>query len=76
MSDLESVEWKGTTVKAYVSDEEPEVIDVSTWGRVQYLEMSCPHNLVIPIESALDPSEIIAHLCLRCDEQLPDWWCP
>jgi hypothetical protein len=77
MSGLRTVEWKGATVQAYVSDEEPETIVVTTYGgKETYVQGRCPHNLVIPIETVIDPPEVIAHLCLRCDEQLPEGWKP
>ncbi len=40
-------------------------------GRVRWVRGRCLHVHVVPVESG---GETVAHLCLVCDEQLPEEW--
>ena len=40
----------------------------------RYLKARCNHLEVVPVESAA--GEVVAHLCLTCDEQLSEYWRP
>jgi hypothetical protein len=41
-----------------------------------YVRGRCNHLEVIPVESVLDEDDVVAHLCLTCDQQLPAEWRP
>lgn len=38
-----------------------------------YVKGRCLHTEVVPVEAG---GEVVAHLCLTCDEQLPEEWKP
>lgn len=43
-------------------------------GTTQYLRGLCRHREVVPVESVA--GEIVSHLCITCDYQLPKEWRP
>lgn len=63
-----------------VLDDRWEWIEERTFGspEPQYVRGRCRHREVVPVESlgVLGPVEVVAHLCLTCDAQLPAEWLP
>jgi hypothetical protein len=41
-----------------------------------YVKGACNHLEAVPVESHIDPTVVLAHLCLNCDQQLPAEWKP
>ena len=39
----------------------------------QYMKLRCNHLDVVPVEDVFG-ERVIAHLCLTCDAQLPEWF--
>jgi hypothetical protein len=54
-------------------DDEYDWIEVTKFGgQPQYVRGACHHVRRTPVESVL--GEVVAQLCLSCDEQLPVGW--
>lgn len=50
-----------------------EVTSLGDLPKRRWAKCYCNHLEAIPIESS---GEVVAHLCLTCDEQLPAEWKP
>ena len=50
-----------------------EWVELRRFGDPQptYVKGACNHLEVVPVESG---GEVVAHLCLTCDAQLPEEW--
>lgn len=50
-------------------DDTFDIHEVGAWGRAPRIVRTCTHGRTVPVESLL--GEVVAHLCLTCDTQLP-----
>jgi len=50
-------------------------VEITTWGDPApvYVKGKCNHTDVVPVEAGgiFGDGEVLAHLCLTCDAQLP-----